>query len=119
MSASSSTRRRRRHAPEFKQALVAQCQPGTSVAAVALAHGVNANLLHNWIKQYSGTPLSQAVTAPAKLVPVELDVATDSPINNINDVIEISIQKNNARINIRWPGQQAYACTQWLGEWLK
>jgi transposase-like protein len=35
---------------ELKQAIVAAClEPGASVAGVALAHGVNANLVRKWI----------------------------------------------------------------------
>ncbi|MEY1661154.1 transposase [Isoalcanivorax beigongshangi] len=38
-------RRRRRYTDEYKAALVAQCkQPHVSVAAIAQAHGINANL---------------------------------------------------------------------------
>ncbi|KXS30431.1 MAG: hypothetical protein AWT59_3446, partial [Candidatus Gallionella acididurans] len=36
-----------------------------------------------------------------------------------DDAIEISIEKNSARISIRWPGNQAHACAKWLGAWLK
>lgn len=40
---------RRRHSAEFKAAVLAACtHPGASVASVALAHGVNANLVHRW-----------------------------------------------------------------------
>jgi len=109
-------RRRRRHAPEFKQGLVALCQPGVSVSAVALAHGVNANLLRRWIHRYSGEQPSQVMTAPAKLVAVRVDLPAEAPVD---DVIEINIQKNSTRISIRWPGHQAKACGQWLGEWIK
>lgn len=39
-------RRRRVHSAEFKaQAVQASQQPGVSMAAVAMAHGINANLL--------------------------------------------------------------------------
>jgi transposase-like protein len=109
-------RRRRRHAPEFKQGLVAQCLPGISVSAVALAHGVNANLLRRWIHRYSGEQTSQVMSAPAKLVAVRVALPVDAPVDN---AIEISIQKNSTRISIRWPGCQAHACGQWLGEWIK
>jgi transposase len=116
MNASSSTRRRRRqHSSEFKQGLVALCQPGVSISAVALANGVNANLLRRWINQYSNSLPSPLVMSPAKLVPVQVDMPPDTPAN---DAIEISIQKNGTCINIRWPGHQAHACTQWLGAWL-
>lgn len=43
-------RRRRRHSDEFKARVVAQCrQPGVSIAGVALANGLNANLLRRWV----------------------------------------------------------------------
>lgn len=110
------SRRRRQHVPEFKQRLVALCQPGTSVSAVALAHGINSNLLRRWIKQFAGGLPSQAITAPAKLVPVQVSLPTDMPAN---EAIEISIQKNSFRVSIRWPGQQAQTCALWLSDLLK
>ena len=43
-------RRRRRHSQQFKLEVVASCrQPGVSIAAVALANGLNANLLRRWV----------------------------------------------------------------------
>jgi transposase len=40
---------RRVHGVEFKTAVLADCrQPGASVAAVALAHGLNVNLVRKW-----------------------------------------------------------------------
>lgn len=109
-------RRRRQHAPEFKQGLAALCQPGVSVSAVALAHGVNSNLLRRWIKQFTGVqPSHAAIAAPAKLIPVKVDLPAEAPVG---EVIEISIQKSNVRVNIRWPGSQANACGNWLGELL-
>ena len=49
---SAGTRRRRRlHSDEFKANAVAACmQSGISMAAVAMAHGVNANLLRRWVR---------------------------------------------------------------------
>ena len=42
---------RRRHAVAFKAQVVAAClEPGVSVAAVALANGLNANRLRRWVK---------------------------------------------------------------------
>jgi transposase len=47
------TRRRRRiHSDEFKAGAVAtSMQPGMSMAAVAMAHGVNADLLRRWVRE--------------------------------------------------------------------
>lgn len=40
---------RRRHPAELKDKVLAACEgPGASVAAVAQAHGLNANLVHKW-----------------------------------------------------------------------
>ena len=62
------TRRRRRiHSDDFKANAVASCmQPGMSMAAVAMAQGVNANLLRRWVRDaetMSGTTVASATTA--------------------------------------------------------
>jgi transposase-like protein len=44
-----SSRRRRRHSDELKAKVAAACgEPGASISAVALAHGLNANLVRKW-----------------------------------------------------------------------
>ena len=41
---------RRVYGAEFKTQVMAECeQPGASVAAVALAHGLNVNLVRKWL----------------------------------------------------------------------
>ena len=41
---------RRTHSLEFKaQVLLACQQPGASIAAVALDHGLNSNVVHKWL----------------------------------------------------------------------
>lgn len=118
MSSSYPARRRRQHAPEFKRGLVALCRPGVSISAVALAHGVNANLLRRWINQHRNErPAAPVASQPSKLVAVQVDLPAQ--VAPGDDAIEIGIEKNNARISIRWPGNQAYAFGQWLGMWLK
>ena len=59
----------------FKLAVVRRCmQPGVSVAAVALEHGINANLLRKWIDKHR----AEAATSNAMaLLPVTID-AVDS-----------------------------------------
>lgn len=61
-----------------KQALIAACaQEGASIAAIALSHGVNANLLHKWLRLdrgNAGCGHAQTSVAPgtpaASLMPV-------------------------------------------------
>lgn len=46
-------RKRRTYAPQFKAELIAAClQPGASIAATAREHGMNANVLHRWLKEH-------------------------------------------------------------------
>lgn len=72
---------RRQHDRAFKADLVEQCLlPGASVAAVALAGGVNANLLFRWRREYLRCKqLSRpASSSSAVLVPVHVDSAMDA-----------------------------------------
>ena len=59
-----------------KQELVRRCQqPGVSVAATALAHGLNANLLRKWI-----TVATSRVGSSGRAAPVLLPVTTTEPM---------------------------------------
>lgn len=49
-------RRWRRHSEEFKARVIELArQPTTSVAAVALANGLNANMLRGWVREAEAT----------------------------------------------------------------
>ncbi len=76
-------RRRRTHSAEFKARLVQTCrQPGVSSAAVALAHGLNANLLRRWCKELpakqvgliSPSPVTDDPSGGGKFVSVRVGV---------------------------------------------
>lgn len=68
--------RRRRFDPQAKLELVQAClQQGVSVARMALDHGLNANLLRKWIRDYerehSGDTAGQAIKSSTRaFVPV-------------------------------------------------
>lgn len=47
-------------------------KPGASVARVALAHGVNANQVFSWRRQYRQGLLGQKNAEPVKLLPVHV-----------------------------------------------
>ena len=111
------TRHRRKHTIDFKIDLVSMCsQPGVSVFAVAQAHGVNANLLRRWMKQYPADGKAPLALASAKLVPV-LDDKIASSLSQ--GEIHFDIQRGATRIHIRWPMAGAAACADLLGAWLK
>jgi transposase-like protein len=63
---------RQRYSHEFKRQIVeASLTPGTSIAAVAQIHGINANLLHKWCWRCRNGELG-AVTAPSALTAVQM-----------------------------------------------
>lgn len=76
-------RPRRQHDRAFKTELVEQCLlPGASVAAVALAGGVNANLLFKWRRDHLRSKrLSGAVSSSSTvLVPVQVTTGMNAGV---------------------------------------
>ena len=62
---------RRRYEDDFKRKIVAEANAAdVSVSAIARRHGLNANLVFNWRKKFSGE-LPSATTEP-QLLPVEI-----------------------------------------------
>jgi len=62
---------RRRHSKAQKVAIVRQClEPGTSLAGVALAHRVNANMVRKWVVKYQQGGYGQPPTPGTVLLPV-------------------------------------------------
>jgi len=72
---------RRMRTLEEKRRIVAEASaPGASVAEVARRHGVNANLLFCWCRQYKQGVLGQHTRAPAvKLLAVQLSSEPEAP----------------------------------------
>ena len=56
---------RRRHGAEFKAKVLADCdEPGASISGVALAHGLNANLVRQWRAGRGAKTASSSATLP-------------------------------------------------------
>ena len=107
---------RRRHSGEFKQRVLAECdRPGASVAAVALSHGVNANLVHKWRRQQRPV----AAVNPS-FVPVTLSQPTAPVVAAAAQAagIEIDVRRGATAVQIRWPVSAATDCAAWLRGWL-
>jgi transposase len=102
-------RRRRSYPKTLKAQIVAECkQPGASIAAIALSHGINANLVHRWIRQGCGAAQSNV----AGFVPVMMNAA-------VGRHIEIRLTRASVQATVQWPVSEAGACVSWLREWLK
>jgi transposase-like protein len=118
--------RRRRHSAEFKASVVAKCAiPGVSIAAVALRHGLNANLVRRWVTEARAvasdssqreTPEPERdMTVPvAGFVPVRLDSALPTKA-----AIEVELRRGPVAAKVSWPISAARECGLWLRELLK
>lgn len=104
---------RRRYDAELKQQILAQCaEPGASVAGIAMAHGINANIVHKWRRLASGA--LPAVAAPA-FVPVSLPSTTCAPAPDIR----IELRRGATQITLSWPLAAADQCAAWMRELLR
>jgi len=85
---------------QAKRELVRRCQqPGVSVAALALAHGLNANLLRKWITVASARRGSGASVAPI-LLPVSTREPTAAPPSS-DGQLEVVLPGGTVRIQGR------------------
>ena len=122
-----SKRRRLERSPELKAMVLAECErPGASVAKVAMAHGVNANLVHGWrrlereqrqaasaaldqVRDEAAGPVGEAVG----FVPVTVEL----PANGVN--IEIEFRRGPLTMKSIWPMAAAAQCAAWAREILR
>jgi len=107
-------RRRRRHDEEFKARLVEECRkPGVSMASVAMANGVNANLLRNWVVRQTK---AEAAPVAAKAEFISLPLADSA--RAVGD-IRVEVRRGDATVMITWPVAAASECAAWLRVWLR
>jgi transposase len=113
-------RRRRAHSAEFKAQIVAACRsPGVSIAAVAMANGVNANLARRWVndaERGNGLALARAAggAVPTTFVPLQLPQVDAAPVD-----IRIELRRGTAVVNVSWPCAAASECAAWMRELLR
>lgn len=120
-------RTHRRYTPAFKAGLVAAClKPGASIAALARANAMNANVLHRWLQERERSGAHQldkrsgSIAQPAQPCSPELPAFIALPLPAAPPTqpptIRIEIQSAHATIIVNWPVQDAGACAQWLRE---
>lgn len=133
---------RRVHSLALKTAVLAECrQPGASVSAVALAHGLIANLVCKWllgrglkradqraVPAHCGShPLREpsgaasSATSPMRFVPVALagtddGVARSGAAPKVQVDIHVELRRGSAQLTVRWPSSHAKPCAAWLSE---
>ena len=117
-------RRRRLHPEEFKQAVIeACCEPGASVAGIAMANGVNANQVRRWLRERGiEVPKRRMLMPAAQPVPGTAPESVQLPFTPVAPAspdIRIEIRRGNTAIKVDWPVQAAGECAAWLRDWLR
>lgn len=110
--------KRRRFSPEYRARIIEACrQPQASVAAVALAHGLNANLVHKWIRKTRQKTTEAAAPAFVPLpAPSAHHTINASPANRVR--IEIP-RGQLGTVVVEWPLSDAATCQSLLRELLR
>ena len=133
---------RRRHSAELKTNVLAACDElGASISGVALAHGLNANLVRKWrsgrgVKRAGVTvaplhvnvapkraasttssllgisPEFVAIEMPESINPAAASVAARSAA----PLIHGELRRGAVHLNVRWPTSASDDCTAWLRE---
>ena len=102
---------RRRHGPELKRQVLAECAaPGASVAKVAMAHGLNANLVHKWRRQ------AQAGGGVVAAAFVPVTVAGPTVMSEPSPSVDPELHRGPTSVRVRWPMAGASSCAAWLRE---
>jgi transposase len=116
---------RRNHTPALKAQILAECAaPGASVARVAMAHGINANIVHGWRKLAReqalartsapvATPVSSSVVAPT-FVPLAIEA-----MRAADDRIQVEVRRGGLSMTIAWPRSAAADLAVWTRELLR
>ena len=116
---------RRNHALELKKAVLDECHAGASVASVAMAHGLNANLVHKWRRLAQGK-LVAAVTPPTptpSFIPLVITSpalpAPTSPACAEPRELRIELRRGAIVATVSWPMSATSECAGWLREVLR
>ena len=112
-------------------------QPGVSIAGVALANGLNANMVRKWVieaEARAGTVASPSSAVPATdnappasvgqtaflSLPLPAPCAqAQAPAQAPAQDIRIELQRGTMTVQVAWPVAAATDCAAWLRELLR
>lgn len=121
-------RSHRTYTPQFKAQLVAACQqPGTSIAALATQHAMNANVLHRWLKEHQLSGRHQLLEPDDRVsshispqtpafIPLTLPLVTPPPGGQ---EVKIELRKGALSVALTWPLSAAAELASWTAAILK
>jgi transposase len=99
-----------------KAQVLAECdEPGTSVAKIAMAHGINANVVHRW-RQLARESTVAVDSRGSEFVAVTLP--PESARDQASD-IEVQVRRGTTAMTITWPVSAATEFAAWMRELLR
>ena len=116
---------RRKHSAELRAQVVQACRrSGASVAAIALRSGLNANLVHRWLRKDGrsldpGAGNPAAVSARPGVEFMALQLPATAVAQGASTDIRVELRRGTSTITVSWPLQGARDCAAWLREWLR
>jgi transposase len=112
---------RRRHSAELKRQVLAACDtPGASVAQVALAHGLNANLVHKWRRTTErGARVAVSTGQRDAFIALTMAPSAASATTPPEPDIRIELRRGAVAVSVAWPLAAASDCAAWLRELLR
>ena len=114
-------KRRRKYSREFKRRIVSESrQPGASLAAVAVRHGLNPNMVHKWRKALELSSQGEFLRLPASGIgtPASGSVPTSmaAPLTTAHshDTIRMEVPTSRGQLVVYWPVRQLSESIAWL-----
>ena len=113
---SEKTDTRRRYSAATKAQVVAACnEPGASVAKVAMAHGINANVVHRWRQLARQGNAGPTKTGEFIALPLTAS-AIDAPMPAD---IRVELRRGPVTMTVTWPASAVADFAAWTRELLR
>ena len=94
---------------------MAECDaPGASVAQVAMAHGINANVVHRW-RQLARESGATVPACTSEFVPVSLAAEPVAAASSAAD-IQVQLRRGATAMVITWPVSASADLAAWTRE---
>ena len=126
-------RTHRTYDAQFKAEMVAaSARPGASISALALAQGMNPNVLHRWLREHERSGLHQLIAVAAlqpantpaikEFVPLRLPSPAAAPTSAVAGkplAVEVELRKGDLQMNVRWPVSLTAEFANWTATLLR
>lgn len=99
-------RERKSYSKSFKAQVVHECQqPGVSVAAIAMSHGINANVVRRWLPLYRD---QQTIALPA-FIPLKVE-----PQRKTEALAIIELPLGQQTLTVKWQTSDPEGCARFI-----